>query len=159
MLLGQSSPYRKDCWEFSATSIPSLLTTIPHLDPSSTFDFTGPKDAQQTLNVGVASRDKHEELEYAETWGKIHVPRAVNEPGVDDKLPPASGAPRLVRKSLGDVDSSSKITISPEGDRCLASEYGSSQYVKDDKEIEAQVEYVALDKLEASTRITSSQGW
>jgi acyl transferase domain-containing protein len=134
------------------------LTTLPHLDLSLTFDYTNPDHCQRIFDVWKASLEKDAEMEYAESNGNIYVPRVVGEQALDEELQLSSGSPLPIQSRLGDSEIPLKLTIASRASKCLGTAFDFRDCLQSN-EVEIQIEYVALDKSEASTSITASQGW
>lgn len=126
------------------------LTTLPHLDLSSTFDLASPENTQLILHVWVASQVKDAEMEFAESAGAIHVPRAVDEPGFDAELQLASGRPAPVESRLDDISTSLKLTMGPGSQGCLGVEENFKGQPPGPNEVEVEVKFVGL---------SASGGW
>lgn len=134
------------------------LTTLPHLDLSLTFNFTDPENCQSIFAVWKASLERDAEMEYAESGGIIHVPRAVDEPALDEELQLSLGSPKPIISRLGDSEVPLKLSIASKANKCLGTSCDFSDSLQS-HEVEIQTEYVALDQSEASGSITESRGW
>ncbi|CAG9975108.1 unnamed protein product [Clonostachys byssicola] len=155
-------------WSSSADFAPSqgllrvlrneyTITTLPHLDLSSSFDLSSPANAILIMNVWITSQGKNAEMEYAEDAGTIHIPRAVDEPGFDAELQLASGKPKPVLTKLADVSLPLTLSISADGQNCIGLEDEAFEGSLSPHDVEIQVDYVGLGANDASSK--KSNGW
>ncbi|PNY29656.1 Polyketide synthase [Tolypocladium capitatum] len=133
------------------------LTTLPHLDLSSTFDLGSTTNAQLLVDVWLASQGKDAEMEFAEFEGMIHIPRVVDEPGFDAELQLASGTPKPVKSRLGAIEAALKLIASTDGQGCLGIVDESVSGALGPTDVEIDVEFVGLGVSETSTSSFSSK--
>lgn len=127
------------------------LTSLPHLDLSSIFDLGSPTNAQLLVDVWLASQSKDAEMEFAESEGVIHIPRAVDEPGFDAELQLARGTPKPIKSRLGDIKTVLKLSASADGQGCLGIADELTGAALGPTEVEIDVEFVGLGLSEIPT--------
>ncbi|ROT35062.1 ketoacyl-synt-domain-containing protein [Sodiomyces alkalinus F11] len=122
------------------------LTRLPHLDLSAPFDLASPLNAELIAKVWLASLGPDAEMEFAESAGRIHVPRAVDEPGFDAELRLASGDPKPVETRLGDLSNKPlKLAVDPVSLKCRGDEdVAMRDAALGSEHVEIEVELVGL---------------
>ncbi|KAK1977274.1 beta-ketoacyl synthase [Colletotrichum cereale] len=133
------------------------LSSLPHLDLSSGFDPAAVDGAALVADVWRASLTDGAEMEYAESRGVIHVPRAVEDAGFDGDLQLAAGIARPVRTSLaGAAGKPMRLASAVDGG-------GDFLWVQDEEaatplqpdQVEIRVEFVGLPEPAAAAASSS----